>query len=76
MQALGKHKYWISICHSQNGMSNNQIDYIMIKRRFRSGINVASNSVYKHLNFDYKEYIETKFSEELTDNDDINIINW
>ena len=46
---LGKHKQSrISTWHSPNCKIHNQIDYILIKRRFRSGINVAITRVYNN----------------------------
>ena len=111
---LGKHKQSIiSTFNSPNGKIHNQIDYILIKIRFRSGINVAKTRVYnkaaigsdndlvmmyfkqklkyqrklkstrinynmdrlknKSTQVDYKEYIEDKLDEELTNNENENI---
>ena len=44
---LGKHK--LSRCwmwHSPNGLHHNQIDYILVQNRFRSGINRAKTRTY------------------------------
>ena len=42
VNTLGHHKAsrrWTS--HSPNGQHHNQIDYILVRKRFRSGVNIA-----------------------------------
>ena len=40
-------------CHSPNGEHHNQIDYIMVKRRFQTSVNIANTRSFPGAGSDY-----------------------